>query len=371
MAGIGALIAGHADLAALAALAGLFAIAHAADLDPRRDAAYRAVAWIVPIGSAAMFFFLGWVISTSEYTGRTRALGLLMSGLGGAASIAAAFRPFANELARSLFAVDVPSRVLRLAGRLAILGTLLSVPAGLAFPVAAQQLQENGGSLVGGAGSLWANLAGLVLLAFGGVGFTVRRTWSETTERLGLLRLEPRHALVIVTGVALMLIVNAGAEWVQRTWFPGLWASDQKVNQMIAGNLTRSETLLLGLSAGFGEEIALRGALQPKLGIFRMLAGISDLTDVDTFVREWLGSLLDYDARRKAELVHTLTQYLEHGGNYDATAAELSVHKSTLKYRLQRIRELTGLELNDPDVHFNLQLATRAWGTLQALHDER
>ena len=32
----------------------------------------------------------------------------------------------------------------------------------------------------------------------------------------------------------------------------------------------------------------------PKLGIFRMLAGISDLTDVDTFVREWLGSLLEH-----------------------------------------------------------------------------
>jgi sugar diacid utilization regulator len=109
----------------------------------------------------------------------------------------------------------------------------------------------------------------------------------------------------------------------------------------------------------------------PRLGIFRMLAAIPDLTDIEEFVREWLGSLLDYDARRKAELVRTLTQYLEHGGSYDATAAELSVHKSTLKYRLQRIRELTGVELNDPDVHFNLQLATRAWGTLQALRDER
>jgi sugar diacid utilization regulator len=109
----------------------------------------------------------------------------------------------------------------------------------------------------------------------------------------------------------------------------------------------------------------------PKLGIFRMLAAIPDLSDVDAFVREWLGSLIDYDARRKADLVRTLTQYLEHGGNYDATAAELSVHKSTLKYRLQRIRELTGLELNDPDVHFNLQLATRAWGTLRALQEER
>ena len=109
----------------------------------------------------------------------------------------------------------------------------------------------------------------------------------------------------------------------------------------------------------------------PKLGVFRMLAAIPDLTDVNGFVREWLGSLLSYDDRKGAELVHTLTQYLEHGGNYDATAAELSVHKSTLKYRLQRIRELTGLELNDPDVHFNLQLATRAWGTLQALRGEQ
>jgi sugar diacid utilization regulator len=108
----------------------------------------------------------------------------------------------------------------------------------------------------------------------------------------------------------------------------------------------------------------------PKLGIFRMLAAIPDLTEVNAFVREWLGSLLDYDARRGAELVHTLTQYLEHGGNYDATAAGLSVHRSTLKYRLQRIRELSGLDLNDPDVHFNLQLATRAWGTLQALRAE-
>jgi DNA-binding PucR family transcriptional regulator len=43
------------------------------------------------------------------------------------------------------------------------------------------------------------------------------------------------------------------------------------------------------------------------------------------------------------------------------------VHRSTLKYRLQRIRDLTGYNLNDPDTHFNLQLATRAWATLEAM----
>ena len=269
VAGIGGLIAGQADLAGMAALAGLFAVAHAADLDPRRDMAYRSVAWIVPALSTAVFILLGWMISASDYTGRARTLGLALAGIGAAASLAAAFRPFAAELARSLFGVSTPSRVLRLAARMAILGTLLAIPVGLAFPMLADQLRESGATLVGGIGPLLSNLAGLILLAFGGVGFLVRRDLRETAERLGLRRLEPRHAVGVLAGVVAMLLINAGAEWVQRTWFPSLWASDQKVNQMIAGDLTRGETLLLGLSAGFGEEIALRGALQPKLGIFR------------------------------------------------------------------------------------------------------
>ena len=71
--------------------------------------------------------------------------------------------------------------------------------------------------------------------------------------------------------------------------------------------------------------------------------------------------------RKHTELVKTLTQYLQHGGGYEATSRALSVHRSTLKYRLQRIRELTGFELGDPKTLFNLQLATRAWLTLQAL----
>jgi hypothetical protein len=46
----------------------------------------------------------------------------------------------------------------------------------------------------------------------------------------------------------------------------------------------------------------------------------------------------------------------------------LSIHRSTLKYRLQRIRELSGYDLNDPETHFNLQLATRAWTTVGLMH---
>lgn len=105
------------------------------------------------------------------------------------------------------------------------------------------------------------------------------------------------------------------------------------------------------------------------LGVYRILGEVRDTAAVEGFVRQWLGALLDYDARKRSELVPTLCRYLERGGSYDGTAAALSVHRSTLKYRLQRIREISGHDLTDPDTNFNLQLATRAWQTLQSLRD--
>ena len=107
-----------------------------------------------------------------------------------------------------------------------------------------------------------------------------------------------------------------------------------------------------------------------ELGIFQILAEVEEPASVERFVRSWLSALLDYDARRGSELVTTLSTYLECGRNYNATSAALGVHRSTLKYRLQRVRELSGHDLADPDAAFNLHLAARAWRTLQALRDE-
>ena len=112
-----------------------------------------------------------------------------------------------------------------------------------------------------------------------------------------------------------------------------------------------------------------RTSLFADLDVLRMLAAVDDLTDVKAFVHKWLGTLAAYDERKHTELVKTLIQYLQHGGGYEATSRSLSVHRSTLKYRLQRIRELTGFELGNPETHFNLELATRAYVTLQALAD--
>jgi sugar diacid utilization regulator len=103
------------------------------------------------------------------------------------------------------------------------------------------------------------------------------------------------------------------------------------------------------------------------LGVFQILAEAQDPNTVQRFVRKWLGALLDYDDSRTAELVPTLSTYLEAGGNYAHSARALTVHRNTLRYRLKRIGEISGHDLGEPEVQFNLQLATRAWRTLTAI----
>ncbi|MCU1668751.1 MAG: transcriptional regulator, CdaR [Blastococcus sp.] len=102
-----------------------------------------------------------------------------------------------------------------------------------------------------------------------------------------------------------------------------------------------------------------------ELGVLRLLFTTDDTRGVRQFVRDWLGELIDYDTAKRTELVTTLSQYYDSGCNYDATATALHIHRSTLRYRLKRIRELTGHDLGAVDGRLNLQVATRAWHVLQ------
>jgi DNA-binding PucR family transcriptional regulator len=110
-----------------------------------------------------------------------------------------------------------------------------------------------------------------------------------------------------------------------------------------------------------------RVTLFDELGVYKVLAMSGDTGAMERFVGEWLGRLIDYDSRHGTALVLTLSEYLDCGGNYDATARALSVHRSTLKYRLKRIREISRQDIGLPDTQFNLQVATHAWRTLRAM----
>ncbi|MCW2650164.1 MAG: hypothetical protein JWR32_1140 [Mycobacterium sp.] len=98
-----------------------------------------------------------------------------------------------------------------------------------------------------------------------------------------------------------------------------------------------------------------------QLGFYHLVDAAHSAGVLNDFVREWLGVLIDYDNSKTSELVPTLSGYLESGGSYDDAAAALHIHRSTLRYRLSRIGQLTGYDLRNVDTRFNLHAATRAW----------
>jgi hypothetical protein len=84
-----------------------------------------------------------------------------------------------------------------------------------------------------------------------------------------------------------------------------------------------------------------------ELGFYRLIYAAHRGGAVEDYVRQWLGTLLDYDHNKNSELVSTLAEYFEHGGNYNESAAALHIHRSTLRYRLDRIRQLTNYDIRD------------------------
>jgi PucR C-terminal helix-turn-helix domain/GGDEF-like domain len=98
-----------------------------------------------------------------------------------------------------------------------------------------------------------------------------------------------------------------------------------------------------------------------ELGFYHLVDAAHTAGAADEYAHQWLGVLIDYDAAKNSDLVHTLSHYLECGGNYDESAAVLHVHRSTLRYRLGRIADLTGFDLRNIDTRFNLHAATRVW----------
>lgn len=94
-----------------------------------------------------------------------------------------------------------------------------------------------------------------------------------------------------------------------------------------------------------------------ELGVYRLLYQVSDWKELEAFHREVLGLLLSYDKKYGTELVDTLEVYLAENGNLMKTADRLYLHRNTLKYRVQRIQEISGQNLQGARERLNFQVA--------------
>lgn len=84
---------------------------------------------------------------------------------------------------------------------------------------------------------------------------------------------------------------------------------------------------------------------------------------VRAFADGMLRPLYEHDATGRGDLVASLRAWLSRHGQWDAAAADLGVHRHTLRYRMRRVEEILGRSLDDPDARMELWLALKATTT--------
>lgn len=103
------------------------------------------------------------------------------------------------------------------------------------------------------------------------------------------------------------------------------------------------------------------------LGLYRLLFNLKDQAALRAFHDELLDKLVTYDQRNGSDLVRTLAAYFAANNSPTEAAERMHLHRNTFLYRLHRIRDITGLDLDDPETRLSLHLALHIGNTLKAI----
>jgi sugar diacid utilization regulator len=122
------------------------------------------------------------------------------------------------------------------------------------------------------------------------------------------------------------------------------------------------------LAANVAEGSTPEGALLAfeQTGAYRLLLGTmsENPNELQRFYAETVEPLVAYDEQYETDLLQTLETFLEADGNVAGTAQRLFTHRHTIYYRLERVRELTGLDVSSSDGREKLSLGLKAMRVL-------
>jgi len=95
-----------------------------------------------------------------------------------------------------------------------------------------------------------------------------------------------------------------------------------------------------------------------------LLPHMSEPAELQRFYSDTVRPLVAYDEQYETDLLGTLSTFLECDANVNATAARLITHRHTIRYRFERVRELTGLDVQSTDGREKLSLGLKAMRVL-------
>lgn len=106
-------------------------------------------------------------------------------------------------------------------------------------------------------------------------------------------------------------------------------------------------------------------------GSYRLLlpALSSGAGELERFYEETVAPLSEYDRQYQTELLRTVEAFLDNDGNVAATAHALFTHRHTIRYRLERVKELAGLDVGSSEGREQLSLGLKAMRVLGITHE--
>ncbi len=96
------------------------------------------------------------------------------------------------------------------------------------------------------------------------------------------------------------------------------------------------------------------------LGLYRLLAFEGLQGELIEFCSDTIKPLIEHDKINNSELIKTLKVYFECDGNMKKISEKMYMHYNTVIYRVQQIKDITGLDLENGDSRLNLEIALKA-----------
>ncbi|MEH6944879.1 helix-turn-helix domain-containing protein [Bacillus sp. JJ722] len=93
------------------------------------------------------------------------------------------------------------------------------------------------------------------------------------------------------------------------------------------------------------------------LGIIGVLFESNNFESMKLYSEKYLGTLIEYDTIHNADLIKSLQAFLDNESVIQSSATQLHVHYNTLRYRLNRIEDITGLSLSNTQNKLNLRIS--------------
>ena len=176
-------------------------------------------------------------------------------------------------------------------------------------------------------------------------------------------RVQPVRVIVTHRERAIVAVGPADADWASGLYEALGAAAASNVYMGIGCKATEGPGYRDSYLGGRAASLAMEAAGRPGVliagddSIESVLLQSADPARIVAFARSIMDPVERYDAVKKSALESTLTALVAHGWNLHAAARASHIHVSTLRYRVRRVEELTGLTLSSPDDRLTVQLA--------------